>query len=316
MNPLRDNGSTVLLVGIIVSIASGVILSLAGATSWAESLIIALLGGNITTILSLKYNIEYGISDVIRMLSLNRQLLHDDELAKPLQSIADCYLLTKESQSGSIYEEELHTVLDKCVSDLSSLSKGKIHIDNEEERIGFIIRAIESSDKSVRAVSYIDIGAWWSGPLGSKILAANVNAIARGLAVERIFIYKDDAIDDLLIKLVKKQVEAGLLVYLVNERFTTHDLRHNFTLCDGSTLSTSLFTREGKIRGGVITRDLNDIAFAKRVWDRLINLGTLIDDVNEERILGLLREGQATGPIVELEQRVLLPGKSPQKGDL
>lgn len=79
-----------------------------------------------------------------------------------------------------------------------------------------IFRNIESYNR-IRATSYVDIEQWWTGIFGEKYTEENNNALARGVEIERIFIFSDsnEVTRPDYQELMSSQKASGVKVYYV-----------------------------------------------------------------------------------------------------
>jgi hypothetical protein len=89
---------------------------------------------------------------------------------------------------------------------------------------------------SVQAVSYDpEQQSFWKSPFGEKFLAANAEAVRRGVKVRRIFILSKHQLDDSrnICALLRKQVDAGVLAYYITEQKVSQDMRRDFIIQGG-----------------------------------------------------------------------------------
>jgi hypothetical protein len=121
-------------------------------------------------------------------------------------------------------------ILAACMEDLKRLEQG--HILTDYEDISILMDQIAQTRTSVRATSLQEIDLrWWLSTLGRRYSASMVEAINRGVHVERIFIYNDWNSD--LDRLANEQYDTGVHVLKVRRDELPSPLRIDMIVWDG-----------------------------------------------------------------------------------
>ena len=186
--------------------------------SWAITLTSLLIGLLITSHLNMRNELNHLTSQ--QFLSN----LKASEGAKRLARSSSNAKAKIDPIKSTFFMELLQRNIDRASTNFISLQKLEINylISNFRELgelqsdVIEIFRNVENHTR-IRATSYVDIEQWWTGIFGEKYTEENNNALARGVEIERIFIFSDETEvtrpDNN--KLMASQKESGVKVYYV-----------------------------------------------------------------------------------------------------
>lgn len=136
------------------------------------------------------------------------------------------------------------------------LGRGEIHFRADADIITAQVSACRSSLYAVTNVSG-DTG-WWHEPLGGQYWQANLDALARGVRVSRVFVY--DKMSLKIAELVSKHRAAGVDVHQVQVNRLDMELRANFAVFDEFSAWEAKMTPQGLIATSIVRFHPGDVS--------------------------------------------------------
>lgn len=168
-------------------------------------------------------------------------------------------------------ESEVKRLLDDTLARLRGLHRGQVLIDFDD--IALIIDRTDRVKKTLRAVSVqtIDI-AWWLSPQSRRYWEGHLNAMRRGVTIERIFIY--DSWPPHLAELAHKQKDAGVHVFKVDRSALSVELRKDIIIWDHDCAYESRLVGDGSAAQNFFMIDQYEIQALQKVYSRVRDLAT------------------------------------------
>lgn len=210
------------LAGIVLSVALAVALDLTNAASPAESLLAGLLGTTITLVLDASARAERRFE--LRHLVRGRLWLGDalTSMAQLARDILDRY-------PGTEIEADARRRFERLSNELGELRRGRIIQARHDH--DYLIAATEACRERIEAVTNIvDEPTWWHSPIGQRYWQANVDALARGVNITRVFVCERLSAD--LVALAEMQRRSGVNVTVVDQRDVNPALHLNIVVWD------------------------------------------------------------------------------------
>ncbi|MFI9010959.1 hypothetical protein ACIGNX_27350 [Actinosynnema sp. NPDC053489] len=136
------------------------------------------------------------------------------------------------------------------------LGRGIVRFRADADIITARVSACRSSLCAVTNISG-DTG-WWQEPLGERYWQANLDALARGVRITRVFVY--DRMSLKIAELVSKHRAAGVEVHQVQVNRLDKELRVNFAVFDESTAWEAQMTPQGLIATSIVRFHPGDVA--------------------------------------------------------
>jgi phage gp46-like protein len=237
----------IVLIGLALSLALGLVFDLTGAARGPESVIAGLLGVVITLVLDASARAE----ERFELQPLLRSPVRDEirELAAVVDEI-------EQRQPAPEVTTELSWRVRELRRGLSDLRDGRIVRPGHDMRT--LLTATDDCRERMEAVTnLLSSGtggvSWWRSAAGRRYWAANLAALARGVTVTRIFIVAE--LDDEAQLLIEEQRAAGVEVITLPRRDVHPDLHVNVVLWDRRRAWTADMSAQGRIRQHVVCTD-------------------------------------------------------------
>jgi hypothetical protein len=148
-----------------------------------------------------------------------------------LDRITSSILKVDQSFPGTQIVAAGRSYLERCANDLKELERGHLRIEWED--IDLVLAQTNASRETVRATSVQSVDlSFWLSRAGQRYWQAHLDALQRGITIERIFIYKDWT--DELNSLALGQHEAGVDVSRVLYDSLPARLRNDVIIWDES----------------------------------------------------------------------------------
>jgi hypothetical protein len=147
--------------------------------------------------------------------------------------------------------------LERCANDLKDLERG--HLKVEWEDIDLVLAQTRSAQRDLRATSVqgVDL-SWWLSRPGRRYWQAHKEALARGIRVERVFIYEEwtEELDNL----AREQQVAGVSVLRVPYSLLPSRLKTDMIIWDAACGYETQLNAVGDGYRNFFTLDKQDIA--------------------------------------------------------
>ena len=213
--------------GVFVSLLVSVGLVVFDVTDGILGFIIGLLMTTLTLLVQHMYDSK-ARSELDLALRRSRWLRHNvTDLARKTGDLVEMYErndITKEAEARFV----------ALTREIDALSRGTIERAGGDYRD--LLSATASVKNTIQAItnisqrSDIDTEQWWAGPIGRTYWEANLDAMARGVSISRIFIYAQ--MTDSLAELLETQRKAGVDVRLLLSSAVDPSKHINITLWD------------------------------------------------------------------------------------
>jgi len=182
--------AAVLLIGVVVAVASGILFYLVSETKAVLSFVVGIQLGLLSLQLELVLKDRHAEDNNTRQ----NRIVSRIEALPGMPEIMDRLLASTEAVekqfNGTAAIEATRQILTGCIKDLKRLEEGHILTDYEDNVL--LMDQLAQTRKSVRATSLQELDLeWWESTLGQRYTKVMVEAIKRGVHVERIFIYSD-----------------------------------------------------------------------------------------------------------------------------
>ncbi len=213
----------VTLLGTALALVLSLSLGLTGAASGVESLLAGLMVTTVSLVLGATARAE-------RRFELRELVRAPDWLAGELTAIAGASRRIGEQRSGELLHTEARQLIGRLVEDLHDLSRGRMERRGDDYE--HLLAATRTCQNHLQAVTNIaHETAWWRSDVGNAYWQANLEAMARGVRITRVFI--TDEVSPELNDLVEEQRQAGVAVLVAERRTLDTDLNRNFAVWDG-----------------------------------------------------------------------------------
>ena len=206
--------------------------------------------------------------------------IREESKVDTIKKMLDIYL--------NITEKEFSKVKDGILTEaINSLNKLKNNKRSEElassEYYEWLLPILNNigTGQSIKAVSCMFDTEWDDSPAEQKFIQGNVNAGKRGATVERIFIMKNDILDEALkIPAVSHHTVEEKETYQLNGFYADRekierkepklidDIGHGFILFNRTVALIDKFDEGGQVRG-VVTMNEYDIRALEKIFSRL-----------------------------------------------
>lgn len=249
----------IVIVGVVLSVALGLVFDLSGAASGPESVLAGLLGAVITLILDatarseerfeLRHLVQSGVRAEIR------------ELAAVVGEI-------EERQPSAEVAAELRRRVQELRAGLTDLRDGRIVRPGHD--LGPMLSATDQCRESMQAVTNLlspgpgDV-SWWRSAAGRRYWAANLAALDRGVAITRVFIVAE--LDEEARLLIDEQRAAGVDAVVLPREDVHPDLHVNLVLWDRRRAWTADMNAQGHIAQHVVSADERTVQLLREAFD-------------------------------------------------
>jgi hypothetical protein len=252
----------IVLVGVALSVALGLVFDLTGAASGPESVLAGLLGVTITLVLDATWRAE----ERFELRTLMRSAVRDEvrELAVVVREI-------EERQSAPEVTAELRRRVHDTIVGLLDLRDGRIVRPGTD--MAPLLTATESCERSMEAVTNLlssDTGGvqWWRSALGRRYWAANLAALRRGVVITRVFIVAE--LDDDARRLIDEQIAAGVDAVALPRQHVHPDLQVNLVLWDRRRAWTADMNAQGRVLQQVVNADERTVRRLGEAFDNCL----------------------------------------------
>jgi hypothetical protein len=194
------------LLGVVSSIALAAALDLTGAANPAESLLAGLMGTTVSLVLDSSARAE-------RRFELRRLVQDAPWLGQTLAAMAQSARDVMDRYPDSEIEADVRRRFERLSDELDELRRGRI-VRSRTEYDDLISSTGACRDRIEAVTNVAAEPAWWTSAVGQRYWQANLDALARGVAITRVFICERLSPD--LVALVETQRRAGVSVTVVD----------------------------------------------------------------------------------------------------
>jgi hypothetical protein len=194
--------SPVTAAGLGGAVALAVLLDATGVTTGGEALLAGLMTGTATLVLDASARAE-------RRFRLRDLLESTDWLPGGVTSLAGATRQMVDEHPAPEILTEARRRLQALTEEFDELARGRVVRRADDYEL--LIAATDACHRRLEEVCDVSDRAglrWWSGPVGQRYWAANLNALSRGAAIVRVFVCA--GLDPDVVELVSEQSEAGV----------------------------------------------------------------------------------------------------------
>ncbi|MEV6368897.1 hypothetical protein AB0L86_18635 [Micromonospora musae] len=250
----------VALFGIALSVSLSVTLDLTGAATGVESLLAGLMGITISLLVD-------SLARAERRFHLRTLLDGPPWLARSTPQLVGAVREAAEAHAGTRVAAVVQRRYEEFRLEVEQLAAGRIirRGDDDEDLIG----ATRDCNRQLLGLTNVMPRvsgelSWWRGDVGRRYWEANLAALARGVAITRIFIYAK--LSDELSELVQTQRRAGVRVGLLPFGAVSPHLHVNLAVWDGSGCWEAKMTAHGEISENQYSINRTDVDRLTRVF--------------------------------------------------
>lgn len=257
----------VVLTGLGLALALSLGLDVTGAATGVESLLAGLLGATITLLLDATARAE-------QRFELRGALEATDWLRGEVRSLAAAVREISQQQPAAEIAAETHQRFTRLREGLDDLRQGRIVRPGNDYEL--LMSATGSCRERMEAVTnLVSSGTggyrWWRADHGRRYWEANLAALARGVAITRIFICASLTED--VRAIVDEQREAGVNTVLVKADDVDPTARINLVVWDGRRAWTSDMNAHGDTVGNVFCVNDRDLRRLGAAFDACLHAG-------------------------------------------
>jgi hypothetical protein len=202
------------LFSVLIGVGVAVSLKL-----WAGEQLIPIIGGLISTVLSLELGQLFRSYQLTPKLTVLEKSLADSHLydsfariissREALENHLRVYPLCKQ-----FFQERLDSTYARSVAEWQELANGLIVVDDPQRELTWTSDILCIAKTSIRAVSFGDED-YWPRPEGQAYLREQAVLIKRGITIHRVFIVERAKIDSQLDIICRQANEFGIHTYVV-----------------------------------------------------------------------------------------------------
>ncbi|MEV4565365.1 hypothetical protein AB0K12_16500 [Nonomuraea sp. NPDC049419] len=203
----------VLVIGTALSVLLGVIFYVREDTAQGLGMVAGLIGGVITlqvqTLLREKRRIDHE-TRVGQMVATIEKIPWLPDLMVPMLRAAKH---VEREYAGTPAADACRVAFEDCLRTLADLERGHFRTPYGDNAV--FQRLIDQTKATMCATSVPSVDlTWWREPVGRQYWQAQLDALARGVTIRRVFIYHEWSED--LEALAREQVAAGVRVRRVH----------------------------------------------------------------------------------------------------
>jgi len=202
------------VAGTSISVITAVVAAL--VTKPGEAVVLGIAIGLGGTVLSVQLSI---VSKIDQSSQLDGLVAAVPWLRQIVLAIAEASVSIEQEARLEPFREAAQKELQQCSATLHGIARGQLRARVGE---GILSRKTEETRNEILAVSIQDMDVpRWVSDLGRKYWRANIAALARGVKIERVFVYREWTEE--LARIVDEQVERGVLAYKVERSVVVPD---------------------------------------------------------------------------------------------
>jgi hypothetical protein len=257
------------LAGIALSIVVSVVLDLTGAASGVESFLAGLMGITLSLVLDANVRAERRF----RMRNLIEATPWLGDVLVPLvAATAD----VERRYPGTPVSTEARSRYARLGEELDELRQGRVlrPQDDHEHLLGPTRACQHTLHAVTNAVAELPGSGlrWWTGDIGRRYWQANLDALARGVRITRVFVYTTMTAE--LAELIAVQERAGVRIWRVPADAVDPARRLNLAIWDGTAAWEARLNAGGEVVGNVFTVNQADLNRLTGVFQACERAGT------------------------------------------
>lgn len=259
------------LVGIALSASLSAVLDLTNLATGVESLLAGLIG----TAISLQVD---ALARAERRFELRGLVRGDPWLAAALTPIVEGTRQAVEAYPDTRIAAEARRRYERFRAETDQLRAGRIVRPDQDFQDLF--GATGTATHRLEAVTNVMPRAsgelsWWNSDAGRHHWRLNLDALARGVQITRIFIFTE--LTPELRALVDRQRQAGVRVGLLPSATVSRSLHVNAVLFDGTSAWEARMSAHGEISENVFTVNAGDLERLRDTFATCLSLADLVE---------------------------------------
>ncbi len=261
----------VALTGIALSVLLSITLDLTNLATGVESLLAGLMGITISLLVD-------SLARGERRFQLRTLLEGPPWLAQATPPVVAALRTAAEAHAGTRVAAEARRRFEEFRQEAEQLAAGRISRpgDDDEDLLGATRDCVRRLDAVTNVVPRTGGElAWWRGEIGRRYWDANVAALARGVAVTRIFVYVNPSEE--LSRLVAEQRRAGVRVGLLQVGVVGPRWHGNLAVWDGTSCWEARMSPYGEVTEHIFSVCPPDVERLSRAFDRCAAAATYQD---------------------------------------
>ncbi|MFI6787956.1 hypothetical protein ACIBG4_11560 [Nonomuraea sp. NPDC050383] len=265
----------VLIVGTGLSVLLGVIFYVREDTAQALGTVAGLIGGVITlqiqSLIQDRRRVEHE-TRVGQMVSTIDRIPWMTDLMEPMLRAAKH---VERDYKGTPAEDACRAAFEECLRTLADLERGHFRAPYGDNEVFLRLIAQAREHICVTSVPAVDL-TWWRQPVGRQYWRAQLDALARGVKIRRVFIYHEWTDD--LDALAREQLAAGVQVRRVQVDRLPPPMRVITGLWDGACGHELSYTAAGEAVHDTFTVSPPDLERLMRQFEMIERSAVELDD--------------------------------------
>ncbi|MEW5871781.1 MAG: hypothetical protein AB1894_21110 [Chloroflexota bacterium] len=257
----------IILVGTIVSICVSLVLFITGVDS-VDSLIFAMLGIAISLLIDLISRNTQLHDSVLSTIWVNRTLAKDKWFQEHFMEIVQSWERLSNSNYHPLFHQYAKLHMQSIHDQLRQISSGEMTVVASDFRVLSVL--LENAKTTLRATSMVSKDFWVS-PAGQNYWQKNIEALERGVAITRVFIYDKAEISIPEFKEFMEQMhQKGVRVFIANREDVPPDLCRDFVVADENLVVSATLVGDDQPGEHHISSKPEDILKALSNFDRIL----------------------------------------------
>ena len=257
-----------LIIGVLISIIISLCLYLTGIEK-ITSITIALLCIIITLQIDQNSRNDQKLENALQFSSLLNKLNKNPGLNSLINEIATSYNSICENSKFEFYKESAKIKLEDYRNFLHDLNSG--YLKTSYYDINPLILATQNSCSTIRAVSIANVDLnFWLSTAGKRYWKTNIEAIEKGVKIERIFVYSE--LNKELKLLAKQQLDSNVSVYIVQSNTLTNNLLTDMIIYDDNFTYEAIVNSDGTPLYNKLSANKSDINNKIQMFNQIKNL--------------------------------------------
>ena len=250
-----------LSIGIVLSVALGVVFYFRTDVSTAIACFAGLVGTTITLQVESLFRERRDREETTRQQRLVGRIEDFTWMPELLDNALGALSVIEQNYGGTMAVELARKAFDDCLTQLKDLQRGHYSTPDDDYSPNSPVNALNERVK--HSMSATSVGGdldWWLGATFGRdaYWRLNVQALERGVEIKRIFIY--ETWTDELEALAKTQHERGVRVLRVARHLLPISLQLNLVIWDGVCCFEPKHTPSGEYVGQSFTFAAQDVA--------------------------------------------------------
>lgn len=257
----------VLIVGFILSVVIGIAMAV-----YQKTIEVGILVAVLLAILTVQISIFLEQKTTQRELAFDQSVYRNPPVFDAVSALANSIYFIRQ-KGWTLLARHMESYVSKMRHISEQASTGRLEELSEEIRQIWLkdILTAAGNGQVFSATSYVNICTWWRTEAGQRYYDANVDAIARGVKVRRVFITSERA-KDAIKQEVLRQSQNGVQVRVAFEGSLPAEHQANYSVLERSIATWSSLTPTAGSSEGHVSYAPGDIeryeSLFGRLWDQ------------------------------------------------